>query len=113
MVIEVLHVLKHYYLFSYQLYYNTILNDLAIYTILNLNYCDRKGMYQAVYASAMYNVIQFFNNQDNQDNQENNNLLDVYKFIYMTDFTYTVDQLKPIISFQKDYLNKNILLLKQ
>lgn len=108
--IEVLHALKYYYSFNYQQYYNTILNDLAIYTILNLNYCDRKGMYQAVYVSAMYNVIQFFNNQDNE---ENNNLPDVYKFIYMTDFTYNVQQLKPIISFQKDYLDKNILLLKQ
>jgi hypothetical protein len=111
--IEVLHTFKYYYSFNYQQYYNTILNDLAIYTILNLNYCDRKGMYQAVYASAMYNIIQFFNNQDNQDNRENNNLPDVYKLVYMTDFTYTVDQLKPIISFQKDYLDKNILLLTQ
>lgn len=105
--IKVLHLLKNYYSFNYNQYYITILNDLAIYTILNLENCDNKTMYQAAYTSAMYNIIQFFNNQE----QYNNNLPDVYKFVYMTDFTYTVDQLKPIISFQKEYLDKNILLL--
>ena len=39
------------------MFYNTILNDLSLNTMINLNLQNNKDMFQAIYASTMYQFI--------------------------------------------------------
>lgn len=99
--IQVLHELKHIYHINYQQYYNTLINDLVIYSMIKLKLELKKSIYQGLYTCAMYNVINLFNKKKI--------LLNI--FIEYTDNTYVEEELKEINKVQQDYLKNEIILL--
>jgi hypothetical protein len=105
---EVLQYIKRDYNIYYGLFYNTILNDLALNTMINLNLQNNKNMFQAIYASSMYTLL----NKFNYLNKQNAILPDIKEFKFICYNIYTKEQLQSIIDYQKKYLDNSITLLK-
>lgn len=99
--IQVLHELKHIYNISYHQCYNTLINDLVIYSMKKLNLEFKKSLYQGLYTCAMYNVVNLFNKKN----------ISLNIFIEYTDNTYVKSELEEINKVQQDYLKKEITLL--
>lgn len=104
---QLLHLLKKDYSIFYGLFYNTILNDLALNTMVNLNLENNKSMFQAIYASTVYSLLNKFQHL----NEDNAILPNLETFIYYSDNQYTKEQLQHIVDYQKKYLDNNIILL--
>ena len=103
---DVINEMKNRYNILYHQFYNTILHDLSIDTMINMRFEYSKHMYQAIYTCSMYTLIHKFNTDRKKEELPN---LEI--FIIYTDNTYTETQLLPIIQYQEKYLENNIRIL--
>ena len=105
---DVLNLLSNTYGINYGMFYNTILNDLALNTMKSLNLENKRCMFQAIYTTAMYSLLIKFQHL----NKKEAILPNLNKFIYFSNYIYTEEQLQPLIDYQKNYLDNNIILIK-
>lgn len=97
-VLELLHVLKYEYDFVYHSVYNTIIFDLIIETIIKFNIMSSK-LYQGITICSIWNIL----NYDGIN-------ISMEILNYYTDNTYIINDLEIYKNYQKNRLEKNLII---
>lgn len=102
---DVFNELKYKFNIEYPLYYNSLVMDLTLDTIQNLELVKSRSKYQAVLICSIYLIIKKFNNLANEP-EFNFDLM-----LWYTNNTYSKEDCTEILKYQQAYLDTKISVL--